>query len=450
MGFPEWQLALYLFICWAVVALVLLKGVSSLGKISYFTALFPYAMLIVLLIRGVTLPGALGGIKFYLTPNFEHIMKPVVWQEAATQIFYSLSCSNGGLIAMASFNKFKNNCLRDALMVPVLNAVTSIFAGFVVFSILGVMAYEKGVEVSEVVDGGPGLVFIAYPEALAKLPLPFMWSILFFLMMLTLGFGSQFSLVETVLTSFQDDFHEYINTPMKARIYRIACCFGCFCLGLPMTTKAGIYLLEVIDYFVAFIALIIISLLEVITLMWIYGFPEFRFIEDVKMIISKPVPVFYKYCWRYVTPMLFFVLIVASIAGYEPMKMNVSEKCLLELPKWALALGWLTALAPLLFIPIWIFYYLHKLVPQYRSDPEDKFTIAEFLKHMKPQVNWGPRNPEHRTGRYAEMTNNIQALDTLMEMQNEDEEAALQEEEELRKSTPKFAVVEEEDEDGKL
>ena len=77
-----------------------------------------------------------------------------VWSDAATQIFYSLSACSGGLIAMSSFNKFSNNCYRDALIVALLNCSTSIYSGFVIFSILGFMAHEKGVSVSEVAKHG--------------------------------------------------------------------------------------------------------------------------------------------------------------------------------------------------------------------------------------------------------------------------------------------------------
>uniref|UniRef100_A0A8W8N846 Uncharacterized protein n=1 Tax=Magallana gigas TaxID=29159 RepID=A0A8W8N846_MAGGI len=160
IGGVQPYLALTLLASWVTVYLVLLKGIQSLGKVVYFTAIFPYLMLIVLMFRGVTLPGAVDGIIYYLKPDFNKLLEPRV----------------------------------TAVIVCVINCGTSVFAGFVIFSILGFMANEKNVPVSEVADGGPGLAFIVYPEALTRMPIAPLWSILFFIMMATLGFGSEFSI----------------------------------------------------------------------------------------------------------------------------------------------------------------------------------------------------------------------------------------------------------------
>lgn len=77
-----------------------------------------------------------------------------VWKDAATQIFFSLSVAWGGLVALSSYNKFHNNCYSDAIFVCVTNCLTSVFAGFAIFSILGHMAFKAGKKVSEVVDSG--------------------------------------------------------------------------------------------------------------------------------------------------------------------------------------------------------------------------------------------------------------------------------------------------------
>ena len=76
---------------------------------------------------------------------------------------------------------------RDTLIVCFGNCLTSVFAGFAIFSILGVLAKELGVNVEDVARSGAGLVFIAYPDLVTRLPVTPLWAILFFAMLITLG-----------------------------------------------------------------------------------------------------------------------------------------------------------------------------------------------------------------------------------------------------------------------
>lgn len=120
----------------------------------WITALAPYIVLIILLVRGVTLPGAAEGIRYYLTPEWHKLYNSKVWIDAASQIFFSLGPGFGTLLALASYNKFDNNCYRDAVLTSSINCLTSFLAGFVIFSVLGYMAHVQHKDIAGVgLDG---------------------------------------------------------------------------------------------------------------------------------------------------------------------------------------------------------------------------------------------------------------------------------------------------------
>ncbi|XP_011762194.1 sodium- and chloride-dependent glycine transporter 1 isoform X4 [Macaca nemestrina] len=292
-------------VSWVVVFLCLIRGVKSSGKVVYFTATFPYVVLTILFVRGVTLEGAFTGIMYYLTPQWDKILEAKVWGDAASQIFYSLGCAWGGLITMASYNKFHNNCYRDSVIISITNCATSVYAGFVIFSILGFMASHLGVDVSRVADHGPGLAFVAYPEALTLLPISPLWSLLFFFMLILLGLGTQFCLLETLVTAIVDEVgNEWIL--QKKTYVTLGVAVAGFLLGIPLTSQAGIYWLLLMDNYAASFSLVVISCIMCVAIMYIYG--HRNYFQDIQMMLGFPPPLFFQICWRFVSPAIIFRL----------------------------------------------------------------------------------------------------------------------------------------------
>jgi SNF family Na+-dependent transporter len=183
---------------WFLIWLCVCKGIESLGRVAWFTAIFPYIVLTILLVRGLTLPGAEVGLRFYLEPKFDKLLDIQVWIAAASQIFYSTGVGWGTLVAFASYNDHHHNFVRDAWVVPLINCGTSFLAGLVVFSVLGFMATTAGISVEELEMEGSGLAFVAYPQAIAQMPGAPFFAVLFFVMVICLGVDSQFAMVETV------------------------------------------------------------------------------------------------------------------------------------------------------------------------------------------------------------------------------------------------------------
>jgi len=343
LGGVNWRMVGCLALSWIICFACLIKGVKSAGKVVWFTALFPYFVLVLLFVRGVTLPGATTGMLYFVTPDWPRLLEVHVWIDAASQIFYSLGPAFGGLITLASYNKRNHNCQRDAVIIAAANSGTSVFAGFVIFSILGFMADELGVPVGEVVEGGTGLAFVAYPTAVTKLPCAPLWSFLFFTMLLTLGLDSQFTMVETLITALYDEL-PWLRRH-TALVVGGVCSTG-FALGLPMCLQGGYYIFILMDWYSGGWSLIALAVMEVLVVAWVYGVARLR--RDLHhMGLSSPrwVAAYWSLTWRYIAPLLLTAVMVASLVDYTPAREGAYT-----FPRWAEAVGWAIALSSLVAV----------------------------------------------------------------------------------------------------
>ncbi|XP_034538153.1 sodium- and chloride-dependent neutral and basic amino acid transporter B(0+) isoform X2 [Notolabrus celidotus] len=384
-----WHLALCLLLSSLIVAAALIRGIKSSGKVVYFTATFPYVVILILLIRGATLEGARDGIEFYIgsMSNLTKLTEAQVWKDAATQTFFSLSIGWGGVMTLASYNNFNNNMFKDAFIVTLTNAGTSVLAGFAIFSILGHMAHIYNIPVGNVVKEGFGLAFIAYPDALSKLPVAPLWSFLFFFMLLTVGLDSQFAGIEVITTCLHDGFPKIFKS--KRALLTIATSAILYLLGLPCVTRAGIYWVTLIDHFVASWVLLFVALFEIIGVSYIYG--GNRFIKDIEMMIGNKSFAFWLWwraCWFFISPCVIVVILVWSLLSIVPHEYDGVQS-----PVWGSALGWCMALFILFWIPG---VALYKLI-RAEGGPWKR------LKSLcSPAEEWHPYLDVHRGERYSE------------------------------------------------
>ncbi|XP_032369676.1 sodium- and chloride-dependent GABA transporter 2 isoform X2 [Etheostoma spectabile] len=351
LGSIRWELALCLLLSWIICYFCVWKGVKSTGKVVYFTATFPYLMLAALLVRGLTLPGALDGIKFYLYPDPSRLTDPQVWMDAGTQIFYSYAICIGCLTALGSYNKYNNNCYKDCVYLCLLNSGTSFVAGFAIFSALGFMAYEQNTDISKVAESGPGLAFIAYPRAVAMMPFPQVWAIFFFVMIILLGLDSEFVGLEAMVTAIADTNPSFFHVGHRRKLLLLAISVVSFFIGLVMVTEGGLYIFQLFDYYACSgMTLLLFATLQSCCVGWIYGAD--RFYDNIEdMIGYKPLSLI-KYCLKYVTPVICMGTFVFSLIKYTPLKFNNT----VEYPWWGYALGWWFTLSSTLMVPLFMMY----------------------------------------------------------------------------------------------
>ncbi|XP_062570938.1 sodium- and chloride-dependent glycine transporter 1-like [Saccostrea cucullata] len=396
LGVVRWELLICLAIAWIVVFLCLCKGVKSSGRVVYVTATFPYLVLIILFIRGVTLPGAGAGIYFYLVPEWEKLATFKVWGDAAVQIFYSVGMAWGGLITMASFNKFNNNCYRDAMIVPLINCGTSVFAGLVIFSVLGFMSYETGVDIDKVVTQGPGLTFVAYPEAVSKLPISPLWAVLFFLMLFTIGLDSQFGMFETMTSAFVDEFPGLLKN--RKVLFTAFFCFIEFLLGIPCIMEGGIYVLQIMDWYCATFSLMLLSLTECVVIAWIYGAD--RFYKDIELMIGYQPGIWWKICWKFITPITITFIWLFSVTQLSPVTYGDYEY-----PDGAIVFGWMLGLVSLVPVPVCA------LIAILREEGNLLQRIKKLVHHTD---DWGPAVEKHRVRYLQSLQDSQESLDSVV------------------------------------
>jgi len=355
----QWGLLGAYTLTWIMVYFIVFQGVGSSGKVVYVTAIMPYVALTAFFIRAITLPNASTGLRFFLQPDFSMLANFEVWQRAVTQIFYSLGVGFGSLIAFSSYGAKNDDFIGNAVKVSVINCSTSMFAGFVVFPILGYLAYEmEGInpcfngnnlgDLSSIGLSGTGLAFIAFPIAISRMPFPFTWSFLFFAMLLCLGIDSEFAMVESVMTVIHDSemLPARVTKPMLAALV----CGVSYLVGLIFVTKSGIYWFTLFDYYSCVVAMFFVTFMEVFWLMWGDSTTYTNFAAKVKAWTGRRIPMYYQIMWKFVCPVVILALFILAFTTKDLMKAEVSEpypKGDGYLPLWTVDLGWKLGLLPL-------------------------------------------------------------------------------------------------------
>ena len=296
-----------LIVTWVTVYLILRKGTESVGKVISYTVAAPVVLLIILIIRAVTLPGAMEGLNYFLKPDFVALLTPRVWIEAYTQVFYSLSLAMAIMYAYSSYMPEDSDITNSALIIVFADACVSFLAGLAIFGTLGHMSLTQGVPIEEVAIGGIRLPFDVFPAAINALPggqtVVAIFGFVFFATLLTLGIDSTFSLVEAVITAVADKWRLNKHRTTVGVILVMAL------VSLIYATRAGLHWVDLVDHYINSYGLIIAGIMETILIGWFYNTDSLRQYFNP---ISE-----YKFgkWWTYMIKIIPFILFVL-LAGY--------------------------------------------------------------------------------------------------------------------------------------
>ncbi|XP_046561284.1 sodium-dependent dopamine transporter-like [Haliotis rubra] len=371
IGGIRWPLAGFLAVAILAAFLSVLWGIKVSGKIVYITVSVPYILNTVFLIRGCLLPGSADGIYYYIYPNFEKLLYPRVWLEACAYSLFSMGIGMGCIITMSGHNKFNNNCLRDSIVMCLVDAISCIYVGFSVFAIIGHVAHQRGLTVEDFQSSGFNLAFIVFPEVVSALPLPQLWSAFTFIMLVLLLIDTLIPTYEMVVTALTDQVPSLARRRWLATVLVLS---ASGLVSLVYVSQGGIYVITLVDWYATFPSLALFATMECIAISWCYGTKRLE--DDIANMWGRAIPRHISFCLRYISPTLLLTVFGFSLYSYRPPRYGDYT-----FPDWATLVGWMISGASILPFPVFFIWTV------YRTHGD---TIKEkFQKALKPSQKWG-------------------------------------------------------------
>ena len=301
---------IYAVIFMALTGAVVIGGVA--GGIERMAKLFMpllFVILILLMLRSLTLPGASRGLVFFLHPDWSAINGHLI-SAALGQAFFTLSLGVGGMITYGSYMADTQDLGRDALSVVALNTLVSLLAGLMVIPAM----MSAGLTPAA---GGPGTTFKVLPTVFAAMPAGNLFGIGFFFLLILAALTSSVSLLEPAV-SFLVDEHG-----MKRAHATLIGGGGCLALAVPVSLSFGIWhhvqlfgltIFGLMDYLTSNLALPIGSLLTALCVGWVVGRPTVGELTNHGRIAADWAPVWLFFI-RYIAPIGIVWILIQGVFG---------------------------------------------------------------------------------------------------------------------------------------
>lgn len=299
-----------LIVVWVITLAVLFKGVKKgIEKANKFFIPTLVVLFLIIVVRAVTLPGALEGLNVLFQPDWSKIWSGDVWVAAYGQIFFSLSVGFAIMIAYSSYLPKKSDIVNNAFVTAFSNSGFELLAGIGVFAALGAMAHEAGVSVTDVASGGVGLAFITFPKVINSFPFANQFfGVLFFLSLVFAGMSSLISIVEAYISAVIDKF----NIP-RSRAVTLGGGLAAI-ISLLFATQGGLNFLDVIDHYINSYGIALAGLFEVILVAWVA-----RKLNDYQQYANEISDIraglWWKLCLSVITPLVLGWMMIKSIIG---------------------------------------------------------------------------------------------------------------------------------------
>ncbi|WP_243131690.1 sodium-dependent transporter [Desulfallas thermosapovorans] len=310
LGGIQTQLLIPLAIAWAVNFFAIYTGVKGgierLAKILIPTL---FIMVVIIALRGSTLPGSAAGLNFMFDPDFSRLFDFKVWTAAYGQIFFDLSICFAIMITYSSYLPKRSDITSNAFTTCLTNCGFSLLAGIAVFSILGHMAFTQGVAVNDVAGAGVGLAFVTFPAAIATLgSVAPLFGMLFFLALALAGITSLISINEAAIAALMDKLA--LDRKVVTVIYT-AVAASC---SLLIATGAGLYILDIVDHFTNNFGIVFGGLIQVLLVGWFFKLKSLQ--DHINSVSDIKAGSWWVFSIKIITPL---------VAGYTGIMTLISD-----------------------------------------------------------------------------------------------------------------------------
>jgi NSS family neurotransmitter:Na+ symporter len=300
---------------WPLVGAVLIWGINyavvrtgvedGLERVNVVLVPAIWLIVVALAIRGLTLPGGIEGLNFYLTPDFGALTDPQIWLSAFGQIYFTLSVGLAIMITYASYQPEGQDVSNNAFIIAFANSGFAFLAGFAIFPVLAATGTEPTQSI--------GLAFVVLPEAFEAIPLSEIVATLFFLLLTLAGLSSSLSLAEAQVGPIQEKLDVSRQRATNWIVGVGALGSALIAAEGPLGLLAGdnpLNLLVLLDTSSATFTLPLIAFGEALIFGWVYGADRIR--EHANEVSDFHIGPWFDWTLRVVVPLALGYSILSS------------------------------------------------------------------------------------------------------------------------------------------
>jgi neurotransmitter:Na+ symporter, NSS family len=309
----SWNPVVYVVIVWAINFAVVFRGTRSIEAVTRWIVPVMWVCMLVLIVRGVTLPDGYHGAYLLFNPDLAAMANPDVWRGAFSQIFFTLSLGFGIMTAYASYLPKDSDQVENTSTICFLNCGFEFIAGLAIFSL--VFAFSVVPKASTL-----SMMFFVVPQGIASLPsMVVAFGVLFFFLLFIAGLTSSISLVEAFVAALIDKFG-WKRTSSLAFVV-IACLGGSIAFALPHVVDPtlssngtlGLSLLDLLDHWAFSYGLMITGLVECVLVGWVFGASKLRAIINDHSAVT--VGRLWEVLIKFVIPLILAALLLLAVVG---------------------------------------------------------------------------------------------------------------------------------------